>query len=234
MNAQYTFINFSDRLQETSTDFLIDLSDIDLSAQRHGIQIQNFILPNNYYNINSYNNEIKLGITDGTITIPEGNYSSTEFINYFNTNNGLGINAALDSQTGMIDYASASSFEIHPTNKQKYLGPSAGDYSGTSITGNSFADFSGSNYFDVLMDGISLYSVNTKDYNRNILCRLYNKASFGQFINYQLGEVNMIKVYENSNFNTPVRFQIVDENGDLYDLKGLNWQMTMCFLDQYS
>ena len=87
MNAQYTFINSADRLQGNSTDFLIDLSDIDLSAQRHGIQIQNFILPNNYYNINSYNNVINLGITDGSITIPQGNYSSTEFINYFNTNN---------------------------------------------------------------------------------------------------------------------------------------------------
>jgi len=76
--------------------------------------------------------------------------------------------------------------------------------------------------------------VNTKDYNRNILCRLYNKASFGEFMNYQLSEFNMIKVYENSNFNTPVRFQTVDENGDLYDLKGLNGQLTMCFLDQYS
>ena len=120
MNAQYTCINSADRLQWTSTDFLIDLTDIDLSAQRHWIQIQNFILPNNYYNINSYNNEINLGITDGTITIPEGNYSSNEFINYFNTNNGLGITASLDTQTGMIDYASASSFEIHPTSKQKY------------------------------------------------------------------------------------------------------------------
>src|SRR6185312_3810551 len=39
-----------------------------------------------------------------------------------------------------------SSFEIHPAAKQKYLGHTQGDYSG-------------SNYFDVLMDGISLYSV---------------------------------------------------------------------------
>ena len=83
MNAQYTFINSADRLQGNSTDFLIDLSDIDLSAQRHGIQIQNCILPYNYYNINSNNNVINLGITDGTITIPEGNYSSNEFYQLF-------------------------------------------------------------------------------------------------------------------------------------------------------
>ena len=53
-------------------------------------------------------------------------------------------------------------------------------------------------------------------------------------MNYTLSEFILLKVYENSNFNTPVRFQIVDENNDLYDLKGLNWQMAMWFLDQYS
>ena len=101
---------------------------------------------------------------------------------------------SLNTQTGLPLYTHTGSFTIAPTTKQKYLGLSAGTYLGTtSIVGNKVADFSGSNFFDVLIDGISLFSTNTRNYNKNVLIRIYNNVDFGNYMNYTLQNFTQIQ-----------------------------------------
>ena len=198
---------------------------MDVSAQRTGLTIQNLIMPNVYYNVNSNNNFINLGAT--TLTIPPANYTASQFTSYFNTNNPLGISMSLNTQTGLPLYTHTGSFTIAPTAKQKYLGLLLeAYYTGTTqIVGNRVADFSGSNFFDMLIDGISLFSTNTRNYNKNVLIRIYNNVEFGNFMNYTLQNFTQIRTFEQTSYNQPIRLSVLDENGDAYNMLGVDWQM---------
>jgi hypothetical protein len=243
MDNQFLYINSADLLQGNSSDFLIDLQDIDLSAQRTAIGIQSIIFPNVYYNVNEFNNNIAINVSgvDYTFTLTPGNYSITDFTGAFNADIssvvGEQIRITQDSITGKFVYTAATTdFTINVSKKQKYLGLSEGIHSSSSLvlSGDTIPDFSGTNFYDILLDNIGLFSVNTAGYNRNILTRIYNDKSFGEYINNPLSFFTQIKIYENTKFNIPVRISVVDENNDPVDLKGLNWSITLFFSDQYS
>ena len=233
-SAQFLFINSADRLQgDSSSDFLVDIQDMDIAVSGTGLTIQNLIMPNVYYNMNSNNNFINLGATN--MTIPPANYTASQFTSYFNSNNPLGISMSLNTQTGLPLYTHTGSFTIAPTAKQKYLGLSAGTYLGTtSIFGNRVADFSGSNFFDILIDGISLFSTNTRNYNKNILIRIYNNVDFGNYMNYTLTKLYTNKTFEQTSYKQPIRLSVLDENGDAYQMLNAEWQMTILFIAQQS
>ncbi len=224
MENQFLFINSADRISGNENDFTVILRDIDLDKQQAAIGIQNLIIPNTYYNINSNNNLIDLGTT--SLTIPEGNYTIDSFITHFNTNNGLGITASKNTLTSSIDYDSGSPFTIIPTNKQKYLGLVEGTYNDDAIDGNRHADFSGSNFFDVCCD-LSMYSMNSRNQNTNILTRVYNQSLYGNFITQTYNDFCFIKLRVNDFIERPTRIWLNDENGDRVNLNSSEWSITL-------
>ena len=68
-----------------------------------------------------------------------------------------------------------------------------------SLSGNRISDFSGSIFFDVVLDGIQLYSANTRDYDRNLFARAFN-FSYGEFQNYNLTNFTAMKIINHVDF----------------------------------
>lgn len=170
MNSQHIFVTSADRINGSPNDFSTVIRDIDTQAERQGITIQNLIIPLNHYNVNTYNNDVSIGLYEEAedpedpdvlvftdMTIPISNYTASEFITYFNANSD--ITASLNLKSGIMTYTNSSAFSIVATSKQKYLGLTEGTHNaveappGTwTMKGSKIADFSGSSFIDIMLD----------------------------------------------------------------------------------
>lgn len=195
------------------------------------ITLINMNIPHSWYNINSYNNKL-IYIVNGityTITITSNNYNLTSLTSYLNTNMS-GFTITYDSNTNKMTFYNAtySSFSISSASTcLTEIGLSTGKSTTNNyIISDYCCDVS---YTKALYIGINV-NLNSID-SRNEL--MYNNiiAEIPIEKNY-LG----IEVYKNytgishmlfENKITNLQLTITDEDDNIIDLNGSNWNCTI-------
>src|SRR5690242_1131618 len=109
MSNQQILIN--SRLREngsaSASDFYYNMVDLTADTAELDISIGHIAIPRSYYSINSNNNTIALG-TSETITITQGDYTPTEFITEFATQNSLGVSASYNTKNRHFTFTSGT------------------------------------------------------------------------------------------------------------------------------
>ena len=241
--SQLIFVNSADRTSGTAEDFYVNLVDINNDFEDTSLAIQELCIPFSNYPINSNNNTIALSGISGSwnANLTPSNYTPTtfitEFVNQFGSTGSLGIAGGItgsyNTATSRFSFGTiaGTDFSITPTiYNGKYLGLSAGTHNSVNhvITSDRNVILSGALQVRILTD-LSIYSTNTRDNNRNVLCSVYPDCQYGDIITKNLSNFTHIKM--SSPFIGLTRFYLVDELYQPIDLNGLDWSITLIRTD---
>ena len=104
-NTDYEYIRLeidsSNRLNGDVYDFNVNISNSFLgndSIEESKLLLSEFSTANDMTNMNSYSKSLLFGTTQ-YFTFEEQNYNSTQLIDYFNSNNNLGLTMSYNSQS---------------------------------------------------------------------------------------------------------------------------------------
>ena len=181
--SQYIFISSANRLfpSDTSSDFTVNLTDLDPDDDNYNITVQNLSIPASWQGINSYNNQIALSTTgaSGIMTLTPGNYNANQILTEIATQSliaGVGITGSYNSITDQFTFNSigATGFQITAGSNQPFLGLSAGTHIGVSshIYSDQAINLSGPREIRILSN-LPTYSTNTWDQNNTCLLSIY-------------------------------------------------------------
>lgn len=225
------FINSSDRLSGINENFLVAIQDR-IPGIKLDIGVVNLAIPYSYYNTNHYNNTFSISVSGNTynpITIPPGNYTSTQFTTEINNLLGAtmpSIGTTINTITGLLSINSggaAFTFSGDP-----FWGTSSASavYSSTGgvITLPYVINLAGTEFIDIRTD-LPIASSNSHDTNRYLLQRVYvNTTPFNtifytdsafNYVNCSTDTINMISL------------SLYDDRGNLLELNGKPWQITL-------
>ena len=227
--------NNVDSKNDNSFIFYIPTGSILAESQEHiYISVQSAIIPNTFYNINSYNNILCYGLVSNMVkinlTIPVGNYNIKDIVSYLNsnmTNFTVSYNKTYNKLT--FQNLSLANFIIYPestlygvigfTNGLTYYSNSGILQSVNAVNVNSIQ------YINVKLNintnNITKYNVNDK----NIICSIpVNINSYG-IINYK--NENNFKVNTFRNEITELILQFTDQNGYNINFNGVQWSIVL-------
>ena len=227
--------NNVDSKNDNSFIFYIPTGSILAESQEHiYISVQSAIIPNTFYNINSYNNILSYALVSNNIkqylTIPVGNYNIKDIVSYLNSymaNFTVSYNKTYNKLT--FQNLSLANFIIYPestlygvlgfTNGLTYYSSSGILQSVNAVNVNSIQ------YINVKLNintnNITKYNVNDK----NIICSIpVNINSYG-IINYK--NENNFKVNTFRNEITELILQFTDQNGYNINFNGVQWSIVL-------
>ena len=227
--------NNVDSKNDNSFIFYIPTGSILAESQEHiYISVQSAIIPNTFYNINSYNNILSYALVSNNIkqylTIPVGNYNIKDIVSYLNsnmTNFSVSYNKTYNKLT--FQNLSLANFIIYPESTlYGVLGFSNGltYYSSSGILQSVNAvNVNSIQYINVKLNintnNITKYNVNDK----NIICSIpVNINSYG-IINYK--NENNFKVNTFRNEITELILQFTDQNGYNINFNGVQWSIVL-------
>lgn len=230
--STFIYVNSADRIAQNqpTSNFQIRFDDINSTSEKN-LSIQNIIIPRSYYAINNSNSTFLVNALPVALT--PGNYTSATFTAELKSKlDALAIGVftvVYNITTGklLIDI-DVGSFSITSNNyNYKWLGlpkSTAKASTGVSWVSPNVIDIGGTLFIDLLTD-IPISSVNTRDFNRNILARIYVNADFGGTIQYTHESFDFVKLLT-SRINGAT-FILVDENNVELDMNGLNWSAVL-------
>jgi hypothetical protein len=224
-----------DSKNDNSFIFYIPTGSILAESQEHiYLSLQSAIIPNTFYNINSYNNILCYALVSNNIkqylTIPVGNYNIKDIVSYLNsymTNFTVSYNKTYNKLT--FQNLSLANFIIYPESTlYGVLGFSNGltYYSNSGILQSVNAvNVNSIQYINVKLNintnNITKYNVNDK----NIICSIpVNINSYG-VINYK--NENNFKVNTFRNEITELILQFTDQNGYNINFNGVQWSIVL-------
>lgn len=238
--SSFIYVDSRDRVNpnDTSSDFSVRLTDTNMNENK-SISIENISIPYSFFGINSTNNAFSLGSSVGTlqtVSITQGNYTSASFVVELKTQlDLLGIGTftcSVSSLTGKLTISSTNPFVLrNDTVNYKYLGfPRA--ITTTSSTANAITSPNpidlGIKYIDIITD-LSLASSNTRNNNTDIFARIYINCNPFDTIFYDTSSFLFCKLL--SNRLNSVHFRLIDDAGNLLNLNGLDWAITLEIAD---
>lgn len=194
--SSYIFINSNDRLYKSSSspsDFLIQINTAASEMPKTSLSLEQISFLNLEYGINSNNNTLVFrensdDVTSFTITIPEGNYTSTTFPTALKTAmDAAGANTytvTYSSTTGKLNITTTipDTFKLVSGSLLNYIG-----YEATSfLTAHSALfplNLSGSSYVDVCLGLLNRNMKTGINYGR-VFARIPLNVGFGSLISY--------------------------------------------------
>lgn len=236
--SQHLYLNSNDRISGTSTDYHVLIDDNLLRDQHKDIAVSECIIPHSYYAINDNNKTFVCGMSGaflGGITLDVGNYTAADFATHLSSKLSAALSpevftVAFSSQTGKLTFSTldTTDFVITTDNKNyKYLG-FAKNSTNTSSSGvlvsSNVINISGTEYIDVCSN-LTVASENSSNLNRNVLTRVYPNSSPFSSIFYNATSDNA--THFNGQHIQRLHLQLKDEFGDIIDLNGLDWALTL-------
>jgi hypothetical protein len=220
------------------SDVLFDFKHIlkdDKTIEKASISIINAQIPLSYYNVNIYNNIIKilLGVTTYTINLTVGNYTSTTLMTLLQTNftsAGLtGFTFSYSTTTGKMTMSYTSSFSILYSGSTALgvLGYSTtSNTTGTTLIGIYPLNLLGTLRIRVLSTQLSCYNYDSSIKGGVSLlgtipveCPPYSVILYDNYTKSatELKELNI----------NQIDIQLVDDNNNLLQLNNIDWCLTL-------
>jgi|688.fasta_scaffold163079_1 hypothetical protein len=198
------------------------------------LSLQSASIPFSFYNVDYFNNKLVYSVNDGsniTIEIPQGNYSTTSLRNYL-----------LTAMTGfLITYSSLNNtFTFtHPTYNFQFKSSSTcmeilgfDENDNYPSSANVLTSINSINLFTIrniyiTSNNLSLNNINNSTPNLcNILASIPLTSGANSVITYS--NMNNIKTAVNDIKNfTLLQLALTDQDGDILDLNGCHWSMTL-------
>jgi hypothetical protein len=233
--SQHIYISSADRNSGNSNDFLLFLDDELLRDQHKDLAVSEAIIPHSYYAINDNNNTFECGPTGAdTITITNGNYTSSEFATHLATQLNVVLvptySVSFSTNTGKFTYSTGDASEfvlVADTKNYKYLGfakNSSNSSASGSLVSTNVINISGTEYVDILSN-LQVASENSSNLNRDVLARIYPNSSAFSSIFFNATTDNAVH-FAGQHINR-MHIRLVDEHGDALDLNGLDWNFTL-------
>jgi hypothetical protein len=230
LNSKDCIRNNSTFLSDVYFQFSGLLKDEDDILERY-ISIQNAQIPFSFYNINVYNNilKIQIGATIYTLTLIRGNYNATSLITEIQnqlTNNGItDITLEVSSTTGLLTITKTTgSFSLISSGSTIYeiLGFVVGtNY--TSISQKIISPYP-LNLLGTLRLKICSYEFSTNNIDFNLITLPIEVGNFGLI---QYTNVSNIKATLNNTSLDGFDISIIDDNNNYVNFNNINWTMTL-------
>jgi len=195
------------------------------------IGLTNLTIPNTIYNFNSSNNSITFtqGTTE-TVSVSVGNYSAstlTDSLNTAITAAGLDITVSFDEENALFTFTGGSAFTIDSATMSRQLGlkdqlPTA---SGTTYTATKVCDFAGVTNLYVRIRNVSMNNLDSRGKTSNIIASIVNNVNYGDYIFYTPPEVLYFQINEQQ--LSHIDIEITDQEGNIIDLNGASFNMTL-------
>lgn len=239
LNSAYCERQNGDYLSDVRFNFTGLLQD-DPDIQEVQLQIQNAQIPYSFYNINVYNNVLKVSV-DGlptvyTLTLTRGNYNANSLITELTTqftNAGLtGITITISSITGLLKFTKTSgslTLRYSGSTLMKVLGfLTTQDY--TSVAQVLDAPYP-LNLLGILKIKIASFDLVTNNYDSQVGGSLNVLAT----IPIEAGNFGLI-LYDNvANIQSILRVPTLDgfdiklygDDGNLINFNGIDWSITL-------
>ena len=194
------------------------------------ISIQNAQIPFSFYNINVYNNilKIQIGATVYTLTLIRGNYNATSLITEIQnqlTNNGItDITLGVSSTTGLLTITKTSgSFSLISSGSTIY--EALGFVVGTNYTSVSQKIISPYplNLLGTLRLRICSYELSTSNIDFSLITLPIEVGNFGLI---QYTNMTNIRVTLNNTSLDGFDISIIDDDNNYINFNNINWTMT--------
>lgn len=196
------------------------------------IGLTNLTLPNTIYNFNSSNNSITFtqGGSTVTVSVSVGNYSASTLTDALNTAiaaaAGLSITVTFNEENANFTFAGAA-FTIDSATMFRQLGlkdqlPTA---SATTYTATKVCDFAGSTNLYIRVRNLSMNNLDSRGKTSNIIASIVNNVNYGDYIFYTPPEVLYFQINEQQ--LSHIDIEITDQEGNLIDLNGSSFNMTL-------
>lgn len=242
MLTKLVYINSRTRISGTDSSFThkVDLNNFDPDY----VAVLSASIPKSYYLIQNNQNTFILSENgnDITVFVPIGTYTRNTFKTVIETTLN---NASPNLWTYSVTIPAITSVD---TGKYTYIVTDNGGLqpSFTFLTGNLFEVMGfnqGSTYTFVndklvsenvikmqLEDSLFIRSDLSGERSNNILQEIYSYGSDYNSIVFHNHATDYYKKQINSNSSGVYSFYLTNEDGNLMELNGLNWTMTLCFI----
>lgn len=198
------------------------------------LSVQTASIPFSFYNVDYFNNKLVYSVNDGPdiiIEIPQGNYTSTSVKNYLTSvMTGFTITYTTLNNTFTFTHVS-NDFQFKSSSTcMEILGFDENDtYNSSSrvlTSVNSINLFTIRNIY-ITSNNLSLNNVNNSTPNvANILASIPLTSGANSIITYV--NTNNVKSIVNDIKNfTILQIALTDQDGDILDLNGCHWSMTL-------
>jgi hypothetical protein len=209
------------------------------------INVKQAVIPFSWYNVNETNNKLNMligGVNMYSLSIPFGNYNINQLISYLSSQislfpgNDKALTIAYSIQTNKLTFT-----QIHHTLRLlatstcfELLGFNEGtQYDATNTSGTIYVlnSVNGINLFVVRQvyiasDNFILNNVNASNPNdSNILASVCVTGNPNSVIQYE--NTTTRHLIHHLNNITNLQIKLLDQDGDLLNLNGVNWSITL-------
>ena len=209
------------------------LPTIEIPSQYHiHLNVVHASIPFTFYNVNSSNNVLNytVGITGYSLVIPQGNYSANTMKTYLNTNM-TNFSITYDSTANKFKFVNTnnSDFIINSTSSCLGLLGFSGQSTSTSYSLTSAQTV---NLYPIrcicVCTNLKTSNININSKNKsNIVCSIPITTQPNSIITYL--NPNNFKINTYANIISSLKIQLMDQDGNLLNLNGANWSMTLQF-----
>jgi hypothetical protein len=227
------YIDSKHRTSGTSENFTLQLSTNIAKIQQ--VEVISAEVPYTFYVINSTNCAISWssGATVYTANVPVGNYTITTFLPALQTAMNAvmaGFTVTYSTVTFKITFANATAFSILGTSTiSDIIGLSGTTASAASVTLPRVFNIGGPKYLLIRSTKLTQPKITRPFLNstqNNILYKIDINGSPGDILVEKNLYTNMLKYGVRQTIRT-IDFQLTDDNGNLIDLNGLDWSLTL-------
>lgn len=236
----------ADKLNNSTSSCTFHLPNIEVGKDEKAyINVKQAVLPFSWYNVNETNNKLNLligGVNTYSISIPFGNYNINQLISYLSSQfltfpaNDKNLTLVYSTQTNKLTFthtshtlrllATSTCFELLGFNDNTQY--DATNTSGTIYVLNSV---NGINLFVVRQiyiasDNFILNNINASNPNdTNILASVCVTGNPNSVIQYE--NTTTRHLIHHLNNITNLQIKLLDQDGDLLNLNGVNWSITL-------
>jgi hypothetical protein len=196
------------------------------------LSLQNASIPYSFYSITSADNTFRWGVVAGATiqyTIPPGNYNITNLIALLQSQMGAAYSISYSGITAKITIThTTSEFTIYAGSFNHVIGFSESTNTTSSSLTLTSRDCVNLNQIRALNIEVNFptYNVNiAQPYNQNILATIPVYVSPFSIITYENPNNYRTNLYVNK--LDEIQIRIIDNNGLLVDMNGVNYQMTL-------
>lgn len=196
------------------------------------LSLQNASIPYSFYSVTSIDNTFTYGIVGGTVfvyTVEPGNYNITQLVNVIKAAMGASYTVTYNSITSKIRIThTTNNFIIYASSINHILG-----FSRTTNTTSVANTLTGRDCVNLNQIRALNIECNYPTYNVNV-AQAYNQNILATIPVY-VAPFSIITFQNNNNFRTnlyvnkldQIQIRIIDNNGVLVNLNGINYQMTL-------
>lgn len=226
--------NFADKIYSNNnadTEFYLPLIEIPSQYHLH-VNVVHASIPFTFYNINSSNNVLNYSIegTNYSFIIAQGNYNVVNLKDYLMSNLPgfiITYSPITNKYTFTQDYYGFSFLNTSTCLNILGFSQQTITSNGTSLTSTQSVNLNPIRCVCICSDlPSSNISLNSKNKN-NILCSIPITTQPNSIITYL--NHNNFKINTYANVLSSIRIQLMDQDGNLLNLNGTNWSMTIQF-----